>query len=94
MITTMFYPDAIKDDFDVHTLNIEKTSYNNSVKHGQNILIVVLISIPISLFLNKKIFTFLALLFCFFIFSLSFYKFKTNVWFLMLIMVVVDMYMV
>ena len=45
---------------------------------GQNILIVVLISIPISLFLNKKVFTFLALLFCFFIFSLSFYKSKTN----------------
>ena len=39
MITTMFYPDAITDDFDVHTLNIEETSYNNSVNHGQNILI-------------------------------------------------------
>ena len=32
MITTMFYPDAITDDFDAHTSNIEKTSYNNSVK--------------------------------------------------------------
>ncbi len=39
MITSMFYPDAIRDDFDVHTLNIEKTSFNNSVDHGQNILI-------------------------------------------------------
>ena len=39
MITSMFYPDAITDDFDVHTLNIEKTSFNNSVNHGQNILI-------------------------------------------------------
>ena len=39
MITSMFYPDSIKDDFDVHTLNIEKTSFNNSVNHGQNILI-------------------------------------------------------
>ena len=39
MITSMFYPDAITDDFDVHTLNIEKTSFNNSVSHGQNILI-------------------------------------------------------
>ena len=39
MITSMFYPDAITDDFDSHTLSIEKTSYNNSVKHGQNILI-------------------------------------------------------
>ena len=32
MITTMFYPDAITDDFDIHTMNIEKTSYNVSVK--------------------------------------------------------------
>ena len=39
MITTMFYPDAIKDDFDTHTSNIENSSYNNSVNHGQNILI-------------------------------------------------------
>ena len=46
--------------------------------YGQNTLIVVLISIPVSLFFNKKIFTFFTLLFCFFIFSLSFYKHKTN----------------
>jgi UDP-3-O-[3-hydroxymyristoyl] glucosamine N-acyltransferase len=39
MITTMFYPDSITDEFDIHTLNIEKTTYNNSVNHGQNILI-------------------------------------------------------
>ena len=39
MITSMFYPDAITDDFDNHTLNIEKTSFNNSINHGQNILI-------------------------------------------------------
>ena len=39
MITRIFYPDAITDDFDVHTLNIEKTPYKNSVNHGQNILI-------------------------------------------------------
>jgi UDP-3-O-[3-hydroxymyristoyl] glucosamine N-acyltransferase len=39
MITSMFYPDAITDDFDIHTLDIEKTSFNNSVNHGQNILI-------------------------------------------------------
>ncbi len=39
MITAMFYPDAITDDFDVEALNIEKTSYNKSVNHGQNILI-------------------------------------------------------
>jgi UDP-3-O-[3-hydroxymyristoyl] glucosamine N-acyltransferase len=39
MITSMFYPDATIDDFDVDTLNIEKTSFNNTVNHGQNILI-------------------------------------------------------
>ncbi len=39
MITTLFYPDAITDDFDIHTSNIENTSHNNSVNHGQNILI-------------------------------------------------------
>ncbi|ETA69749.1 UDP-3-O-(3-hydroxymyristoyl)glucosamine N-acyltransferase [Candidatus Pelagibacter ubique] len=39
MITSMFYPDAITDDFDVHATNIKKTSFNNTVNHGQNILI-------------------------------------------------------
>ena len=39
MITSMFYHDAITDDFDAHVTNIEKTSFNNSVNHGQNILI-------------------------------------------------------
>ena len=27
MITSMFYPDAITDDFDLHATNIEKTSF-------------------------------------------------------------------
>ena len=39
IVAAMFYPDAILDDFDINTLNIEKTSFNNSVNHGQNILI-------------------------------------------------------
>ena len=39
MITSLFYPDAVTDDFDINTLHIEKTSFNNSVNHGQNILI-------------------------------------------------------
>ena len=39
MITQMFYPNAVTDDFDPHALNIEKTSYKNSVSHGQNVLI-------------------------------------------------------
>ena len=39
MITAIFYPDAITDDFDASTLRIENTSYNGAVNHGQNILI-------------------------------------------------------
>ena len=39
MVTSLFYPDAIIDDFDAHILNIENTSHKNSVNHGQNILI-------------------------------------------------------
>ena len=39
LITSMFYPDAITDDFDIHTLDIEKTLFNNTVNHGKNILI-------------------------------------------------------
>jgi UDP-3-O-[3-hydroxymyristoyl] glucosamine N-acyltransferase len=39
IITKMFYPDSVTDDFDDKTLNIEKTSFEKSVMHGQNILI-------------------------------------------------------
>ena len=39
MITTLFYPDAITDNFDPYTISIEKTTFNESVNHGQNILI-------------------------------------------------------
>ena len=39
IITKMFYPDSVTDDFDDKTLNIEKTSFEKSVKYGQNILI-------------------------------------------------------
>jgi UDP-3-O-[3-hydroxymyristoyl] glucosamine N-acyltransferase len=39
MITKMFYPESITDDFDYKTLNIEKTPFNETVNHGQNILI-------------------------------------------------------
>ena len=39
IVTNIFYPDAVTDDFDINTLNIEKTSFTNSVDHGQNILI-------------------------------------------------------
>ena len=39
MITQIFYPDAVTDDFDFHVVNIEKTSFKNSVNHGQNVLI-------------------------------------------------------
>ena len=39
MITQIFYPDSVTDDFDFHVVNIEKTSFKNSVNYGQNILI-------------------------------------------------------
>ena len=39
MITKMFYPDSITDDFDVHALNIKKTLFKNSVNHGQNVIV-------------------------------------------------------
>ena len=39
MITKMFYPGAITDDFDTQTSNIEKTSFHEIVNHGHNVLI-------------------------------------------------------
>jgi UDP-3-O-[3-hydroxymyristoyl] glucosamine N-acyltransferase len=39
MITNMFYPDAVTDDFDTNVLNIEKTLLHETVIHGQNTLI-------------------------------------------------------
>ena len=39
IITKMFYPDSVTDDFDDKILNIEKTSFEKTVTHGQNILI-------------------------------------------------------
>ena len=39
VITKMFYPDSVTDDFDDKILNIEKTSFEKTVIHGQNILI-------------------------------------------------------
>ena len=39
IVTGMFYPNAITDDFDANTESIEKTSFNNSVNHGLNVLI-------------------------------------------------------
>ena len=39
IVTGMFYPNAVTDDFDNDVNNIEKTSFNNSVNHGQNVLI-------------------------------------------------------
>ena len=39
MITKIFYPDAVTDDFDPQTENIEQTHFHKIVKHGQNVLI-------------------------------------------------------
>ena len=39
MVTKVFYPNATTDDFDSNVINIDKTIFNNTVKHGQNILL-------------------------------------------------------
>ena len=39
IITKIFYPDAVTDDFDAQTKNIEKTPFHKSVEHGQNVFI-------------------------------------------------------
>jgi UDP-3-O-[3-hydroxymyristoyl] glucosamine N-acyltransferase len=39
IITKIFYPNAVTDDFDPQTENIEKTLFHEKVKHGQNILV-------------------------------------------------------
>ena len=39
MVTSMFYPNAITDDFDSDVSIIKETSFKNFVNHGQNILI-------------------------------------------------------
>ena len=38
-ITSMFYPDAINDDFDNNTTFIDKTNFKDSVAYGKNVLI-------------------------------------------------------
>jgi len=39
MITKIFYPDSVTDNFDPKTKNIEQTHFYKTVKHGQNVLI-------------------------------------------------------
>ena len=39
MITKLFYPNSITDDFDPLTLNIEKTPFYKKLRHGNNVLI-------------------------------------------------------
>ena len=39
LVTGLFYPDALTDDFDSNTINIENTPFQKTVKHGQNILL-------------------------------------------------------
>ena len=38
-ITSLFYPDAVNDDFDDSTINITETNYKDKVIHGKNVLI-------------------------------------------------------
>ena len=39
LITKIFYPEAVTDDFDFQADNIEKTEFHKNVKHGQNVLL-------------------------------------------------------
>ena len=39
MITKIFYPNSVTDDFDFNVKEINKTSYKNKVKFGKNVLI-------------------------------------------------------
>ena len=39
IITSKFYPNSIKDDFDATVDDISKTEFNNNVKFGRNVLI-------------------------------------------------------
>jgi UDP-3-O-[3-hydroxymyristoyl] glucosamine N-acyltransferase len=39
LITAKFYPTSINDDFDNTVNDINKTEFNNNVKHGKNVLI-------------------------------------------------------
>jgi len=47
--------------------------------YGQNILIALVLSIPISIYYNKNIFTLLSIFFCGLAFLTSFYTFKSNI---------------
>ncbi len=38
-VTAMFYPDAINDNFDDSTIDIEETDFKNKVIYGKNVLI-------------------------------------------------------
>ena len=38
-ITSMFYPDAINDDFDVSAIDISQTNFKDKVSYGKNVLI-------------------------------------------------------
>ena len=38
-ITSLFYPDSIKDDFDQTAININDTKFKNKVTYGKNVLI-------------------------------------------------------
>jgi UDP-3-O-[3-hydroxymyristoyl] glucosamine N-acyltransferase len=38
-ITKIFYPESVTDNFDSSVTSIESTSFHNTVKHGQNVLL-------------------------------------------------------
>ena len=38
-ITSIFYPDSVKDDFDVSVTNIDETNFKDKVFYGKNVLV-------------------------------------------------------
>ena len=54
LVTKVFYPDALTDDFELNAINIDNTSFNNTVKHGQNVLIGKNVKIGLNCFIGHN----------------------------------------
>ena len=54
LVTKVFYPSALTDDFDSNAINIDNTSFHNTVKHGQNVLIGKNVKIGLNCFIGHN----------------------------------------